>query len=231
MATSSLEIVFALFPKLTQLDFTGPFEVLRRVPGAKLHVASRAGGSITSDSGLVFANVERLADIPRCDLICVPGGAEVGGALGDAEYLAEVRRLARGARYVTSVCTGSLILAAAGLLEGKRAACHWAWRDLLAQSGAIADPGRVVRDGAVMTGGGVTAGIDFALSVVAEVAGEDVARAIQLSIEYDPRPPFSSGTPEQAPAHVLASVRERIALMYPERKAAMQAALEAMGKP
>jgi putative intracellular protease/amidase len=221
----SFIIVFALYPNLTQLDFTGPYEVLRRVPGAKVIVASRAGGEIASDSGLTFSRLTKLADIERCDLICVPGGGGMAGAMEDGEFMAHVARLGRAARYVTSVCTGSLILAAAGLIAGKRAACHWAWREMLAEAGAIPDDRRVVRDGALFTGGGVTAGIDFALTVAAELAGPEVAQAIQLSIEYAPAPPFNAGRPETAPPDVLAMVRQRIAAMYPERKAAMEAAL------
>jgi cyclohexyl-isocyanide hydratase len=218
-------IVFALYPNITQLDFTGPFEVLRRLPGAEVIVASRAGGTLTGDSGLTFAGLAKLSDVKRCDLICTVGGAGQAAAVLDADFVAELARLGRGARYITSVCTGSLILAAAGLIGGKRAACHWAWRDMLADAGAIPDAGRVVRDGNVITGGGVTAGIDFALTVAAEVAGPEVAQAIQLSIEYNPAPPFSAGSPETAPPAVLKLVRERIARMYPERKAAMEAAL------
>ena len=218
-------IVFALYPDITQLDFTGPFEVLRRMPSARLVVASKTGGELKADSGLVFGGLERLSGIERCDLICVPGGRGQAAAVGDQEFIAEVRRLGLGARYVTSVCTGSLILAAAGLIRGKRAACHWAWRELLADAGAIPDPARVVRDGNVISGGGVTAGIDFALTVVAELTGPEVAQAIQLSIEYDPAPPYDAGRPEKAPAQVLRLVRERIAGMYPERKAAMEAAI------
>src|SRR3954469_9145224 len=180
MAASPIRIVFALFPGVTQLDFTGPHQVLSRLPGAEVLLASRAGGAIETD-GITFAGLRRLRDIERCDIICVPGGfGTTDNAIADEEFLRELRRLASGARYVTSVCTGSLALGAAGLLHGKRAACHWAWRDLLAPFGAIADAGRVVRDGNIITGGGVTAGIDFALSVVAELAGPETAQAIQL---------------------------------------------------
>jgi cyclohexyl-isocyanide hydratase len=225
--TKTLEIVFALFPGLTQLDFTGPFEVLQRLPGARVRVASREGGSLTADSGLCFAGLERLADIASADVICVPGGHGLTQALGDSELLAHVRRLGLSARYVTSVCSGSLILAAAGLLQGRRAACHWSWRALLAEQGVAVESARVVRDGNVITGGGVTAGIDFALVLAAELAGEHVAQRIQLSIEYDPAPPFLAGNPDTAPAAVLAEVRERVALQYPERRAALLAALAA----
>src|SRR3954465_12267959 len=165
MATSPTVIVFALFPGVTQLDFTGPHQVLSRLPGAEVILASREGGAIETD-GITFAGLRRLSEIPRCDIVCVPGGFGVtDNAIQDEDFLREVRRLADGARYVTSVCTGSLVLGAAGLLRGKRAARHWAWRDMLALFGAIPDPARVVRDGNTVTGGGVTAGIDFALTL------------------------------------------------------------------
>jgi transcriptional regulator GlxA family with amidase domain len=224
---ASFTVVFALYPGITQLDFTGPFEVLRRLPGASIIVASEAGGRLEAGSGLAFADLRRLSDIERCDLICVPGGGGQAAAVLDEDFMAHVKRLALSARYVTSVCTGSLILAAAGLLKGKRAASHWAWCEMLADFGALPDPARVVRDGDTFTGGGVTAGIDFALTLAAEIAGPEVAQAIQLSIEYDPAPPFDAGRPERAPAPVLKAVQERIARMYPERKAAMEKALAA----
>ena len=211
--------VEALFPGLTQLDFTGPHTVLHRIPGAEMIVASAAGGPIASDGGLVFAGTVRLADIPRCDLLFVPGGVAATEAALDEAYLAELRRLAATARYVTSVCTGSLILGAAGLLAGKRAACHWAWRHLLPLFGAIPDPGRVVRDGDTITGGGVTAGIDFALVVAAEIAGAAEAQAIQLGLEYAPAPPFAAGRPETAPPEVLELVQRRNAAILPVRQA------------
>src|SRR5271155_4017708 len=174
---------------------------------------------------MVFAGVRRLADIAACDIICVPGGMGVtDNAIRDEAFLDELRRLAATARFVTSVCTGSLALGAAGLLRGKRAACHWAWRDLLAPFGATADPGRVVRDGNVITGGGVTAGIDFALSVVAELAGAETAQAIQLQIEYAPAPPFDAGCPETAPPAILAQVRERNAAIAARRREAVESA-------
>lgn len=221
-----LRIVFALYPQLTQLDFTGPFEVLQRLSGAIPIVASREGGALTADSGLSFTGLTRLADVPTADVICVPGGYGLTAALHDADYIAEVRRLGLSARYVTSVCTGSLILAAAGLLAGKRATCHWAWRPLLAAQGVLVEEARVVRDGNVITGGGVTAGIDFGLALAAEIAGEATAQRIQLAIEYDPAPPFDSGHPDRAPSAVLAEVRARVALQYPERQAAMRAAAQ-----
>ncbi len=229
MTASPVTIVFALFPKVTQLDFTGPHQVFSYLPGAEVLVASRTGVPIES-TGITFAGLRRLADIARCDVICVPGGLGVtDNAIGDEEFLHQVRRLAWDARFVTSVCTGSLVLGAAGLLRGKRAACHWAWRELLELFGAIPDPGRVVRDGNIITGGGVTAGIDFALTLVAEIAGPETAQAIQLQIEYAPAPPFDAGRPEAAPAAVLERVRERNAAVVPRRRAAVEAAAARLG--
>ena len=166
-------VIFALYPRVTQLDFTGPFEVFARLPGARCRLASVEGGQITGDGGIVFADVARLRDVPECALLCVPGGFGTVAAMEDQAYLAELQRLAATARYVTSVCTGSLLLAAAGLLVGKRAACHWAWRESLSVFGVTPDPARVVRDGNVITGGGVTAGIDMALTVMAEIRSEE----------------------------------------------------------
>ena len=220
MPDQTFRIVFAIFPRLTQLDFTGPFEVLARLPGAEAVVASRDGGAVVSDTGLEFGSTRALASVDRCDLLCVPGGPGVEAASIDREFLDEIARLAQGARYVTSVCNGSLLLGAAGLLRGKRAACHWAWRDLLPLFGAAPDAARVARDGCVITGGGVTAGIDFALTVAADIAGEQVARAIQLAIEYAPAPPFDCGRPETAGEELIAFVAPRFA----ERKARFAAA-------
>jgi transcriptional regulator GlxA family with amidase domain len=220
-----LSIVFALFPNVTQLDFTGPFEVLQRVPDTRISVASREGGTLRADSGLSFAGLARLSEIEACHVLCVPGGYGVTAALGDIEYLAQVRRLGQQARYLTSVCTGSLILAGAGLIQGKRAACHWAWRELLAQAGVLVQNERFVRDGNLITGGGVTAGIDFALVLAAELVGIEQAQAIQLAIEYAPSPPFSAGRPELAPPAVLQQVKARAAQQAIERKAALEAAL------
>lgn len=210
MSPPPFHIVFALFPGLTHLDFTGPHAFLSRIPGAQVHVASLEGGELEAEGGLVFGRTERLADIPACDLLCVPGGVDATAAALVAPYVAEVRRLGLSAHYVTSVCTGSLILGAAGLLEGRRAACHWGWRHLLPLFGATPDPARVVRDGHVITGGGVTAGIDFALTVLAEVAGDDFAQTVQLGLEYAPAPPFGAGRPETAPAAILGPYRTRL---------------------
>jgi cyclohexyl-isocyanide hydratase len=218
-------IVFALYPGVTQLDFTGPHEVFSSLSGASVILASVEGGAIEATGGMTFAGLRRLTEIPECDVVCVPGGrGSTDNAISDVVFLGELRRLAATAKFVTSVCTGSLVLGAAGLLRGKRAATHWAWRDLLAPFGAIADPARVVRDGNVITGGGVTAGIDFALSVVAELAGPETAQAIQLQIEYAPAPPFDAGAPETAPAAIVARVRERNATFAAQRRGAVELA-------
>jgi cyclohexyl-isocyanide hydratase len=225
MSERKLVIVFAIFPGVTQLDFTAPHEVFARLPGAEVIVASVAGGAIEG-GGLTFAGLTPLADIPDCDVVCVPGGLGVTEAIGDKAFIGELRRLAETAQFVTSVCTGSVALGAAGLLRGKRATSHWAWRDTLALFGAIPDPGHVVRDGNVITGGGVTAGIDFALTLVGEIAGSEVAQAIQLQIEYAPAPPFNAGRPEIAPREILARVREQNAATVERRRAAIEAAAD-----
>jgi transcriptional regulator GlxA family with amidase domain len=217
-------IVFAVFPDLTQLDFTGPYEVLSRLPRSRTIVASVPGGMIASERGLAFETT-RLADVETCNLICVPGGAGVNPMINDAAFIGELQRLAATATYVTSVCTGALLLGAAGLLKGKRATTHWAYHDILPTFGATPVAERVVRDGNVITGGGITAGIDFGLSVAAELAGDDVAQAIQLMLEYDPQPPFNAGSPDTAPAEVLARFRTQTAEnLKARREAAAQAA-------
>ena len=224
MQDQPIRIVFALFPGVTQLDFTGPHQVLSRLPGADVVIASRTGEPIEAD-GIVFGGLRRLADIDSCDVICVPGGAgATDNAIADEVFLAHVGRLAATARYITSVCTGSLVLGAAGLLRGRRAACHWAWRDLLELFGATPDPARVVRDGNIITGGGVTAGIDFALTLAAELIDAETAQTIQLALEYAPAPPFASGRPETAPEEILALVSARNARAASRRREQVAAA-------
>ena len=231
MTDAPFLIVEAVYSGMTQLDFTGPHTVFSRIPGARTIVASEPGGAIESDGGLVFAGTKRLADIERCDLLFVPGGMAATDVINDLAFMTEFKRLAAGARYLTSVCTGSIVLGAAGLLRGKRAACHWAWRDFLPLFGAIPDAGRVVRDGDIITGGGVTAGIDFGLVIAADLASESFAQAIQLGIEYAPAPPFDAGRPETAPAEVLALVQARNAQALPSRFAGAKAAAERMAFP
>ncbi len=224
-------IVFAIFPDVTHLDFTGPHQVLCRLPDTEIIVASATGEPITVDGGLTFSGLARLSSVPRCDVLCVPGGFGTTQAMEDPEFMTQVKRLAAGARYVTSVCTGSLILGAAGLLKGRRAACHWSSRELLPLFGAIPDESRVVRDGNVFTGGGVTAGIDFALVLAAELAGEETARLTQLYLEYAPEPPFASGRPETAEPELLKRARELMAVSAPSRRAAAERAAAALKMP
>src|ERR1700722_4690576 len=219
--SAEFDVVFALYPGVTQLDFTGPFEVFSRLPHARCTLASVAGGTIRGDGGITFAGVARLADITECALLCVPGGFGTVQALGDQSYIAALRRLGSKAQYVTSVCTGSLLLAAAGLLRGKKAACHWAWRDLLTELGVEPCADRVVRDGNVITGGGVTAGIDMALAVMAQIAGVDYAQTVQLAMEYAPEPPFDCGRPERARPDILVAARKRLDSIGAERAAAV----------
>jgi cyclohexyl-isocyanide hydratase len=224
MAEARFRIVEVIYEGMTQLDFTAPHTVFSRIPDAETIVASKAGGEVESDGGLRFAGTTRLADIDRCDLIFFPGGLATTRVINDVAFMAEATRLASSARYLTSVCTGSLILAATGLIKGRRAACHWAWRDLLKLFDVVPDPSRVARDGDVITGGGVTAGIDFALVVAAELAGEAFAQGLQLNLEYAPAPPFNAGRPETAPPEVLAAVLERMGAFLPKRTAEAEAA-------
>ncbi len=229
MTDAKFRILEVIYPGMTQLDFTGPHTIFSRLPGVETIVASLDGGAVESDGGLTFAGTRRLADIDRCDLLFFPGGFAVTEVINDPAFMAEVARLAPTARYLTSVCTGSLVLGAAGLLKGRRAACHWAWRDMLALFGAVPDAGRVVRDGDIITGGGVTAGIDFALTVAAELAGAEFAQGLQLGLEYAPAPPFDAGRPETAPPAVLAAVQANMGRLLPGRLAQVREAAARMG--
>jgi cyclohexyl-isocyanide hydratase len=231
MSLPPFRIVEVLFAGMTQLDFTGPHTVMSRIPGAEVIVASEPGGTINSDGGLWFARTRRMAEIDRCDLLFFPGGFGTTEVINDAAFMTEAKRLAGTARYLTSVCTGSLILGALGVLKGKRAACHWAWRDMLKLFGAVPDAGRVVRDGNIITGGGVTAGIDLALMVAAELAGDVVAQRLQLALEYAPAPPFNAGRPETAPPEVVAAVEAQMTKMMPKRMAEAKAAAARLSAP
>lgn len=218
------EIGLLVFPNIMQLDLTGPQEVLAQMPGAHVHLVWKTREPVRSSSGLLLAPTITYADCPQLDVVCVPGGSGMNALLTDAETLAFLRRQAQGARYVTSVCTGALVLGAAGLLQGRRAATHWMSMDLLRAFGATPVHERVVIDGNVITGGGVTAGIDFGLRLVAEMAGEPVARAIQLGIEYDPHPPFDSGHPRSADPVIVETARSLAATRQAERRAQVEKA-------
>jgi cyclohexyl-isocyanide hydratase len=208
---SPLQIGLLVFPHVTQLDLTGPVQVFSSVPGAKVHLIWKRIEPVPSDSVLTLTPTTTFADCPQLDVICVPGGFGTDELINDEEVLDFLRRQAAGARYVTSVCTGSLVLGAAGLLKGYRATTHWSAIEALALFGATPTRTRVCIDRNRITGGGVTAGIDFALTLVAMMVDRTTAEAIQLRLEYNPAPPFNSGSPETAPAEVLALMRERIA--------------------
>lgn len=218
-------IVFPIFDRVTHLDFTGPHQVFSYLPDARITVASLGGRDVEA-KGMVFGGLADLSKVESCDVLCLPGGAGVDAAMVDETFMREIRRLANGAKYLTSVCTGSLILGAAGLLRGKRATTHWAAHDLLAPLGAVPDKSRVVRDGNIITGGGVTAGIDFALVAVAEIFGSAVAESIELRMEYAPAPPYGVGRPDIAPADLLTRVRDSMGTVVNGHRAAVEKAAD-----
>jgi cyclohexyl-isocyanide hydratase len=218
-----------LFPNLTQLDLTGPYEVLTRLPGAETRLVSKNLDPVRSEQGLAILPDTTFADCPPLDLVLVPGGPGINPLLEDSEVLAFLRCAAAKARYVVGVCTGSLVLGAAGLLRGRRAGTHWMSRELLTAFGATPVAERVVVDGNIFTGGGVTAGIDVALAVAAEIGGRPAAEAIQLGIEYDPAPPFAAGSPETADPAVVAQVRERAAARQSDRAERVARAAKRLG--
>lgn len=213
-----------LFPQLTQLDLTGPFEVFHRLPGAQIHLVWKKTELVRSDSGLALAPTTTLDGCPPLDLVFVPGGYGQMAVMTDEAVIRFVADQGRRARWVTSVCTGAFVLGAAGLLEGYAATTHWAFRELLPRFGARLEDSRVVVDRNRITAGGVTAGIDFGLRVLAEVAGERHAKEVSLELEYDPEPPFRSGHPRVAAPEVLAAVRARFAERFDTRAQAMPAA-------
>ena len=196
-----------IFPKLTQLDMTGPYEVLARLPNTKVLLVAHSMAPVTTDRGMQIVPTATYADCPPLDVVMVPGGPGQQELMEDEAALDFLRRQAASTQYITSVCTGSLVLGAAGLLKGKRATSHWAAVDHLALLGAVPVREKVVVDGNIVTGAGVTSGIDFALTLAAILEGEAVAREIQLQIEYDPAPPFNSGSPATARRSSLSLVR------------------------
>ena len=214
-ATPQIGII--VFPRVTQLDFTGPLQVFSSIPGAKVHLIWKRIEPVTSDSVMAVTPTTTFADCPQLDVICVPGGIGTDDMVNDEEMLAFLKKQADGARYITSVCTGSLVLGAAGLLKGYRATTHWSQMEALAPFGAIPTNTRVCVDRNRLTGGGVTAGIDFALTLVSLMVNRKTAEAIQLRLEYNPAPPFNAGSPETAPPEVLALMRERMAPTQPAR--------------
>ena len=209
--SAPLQIGLVIFPKVTQLDMTGPLQVFSSLPGAKVHLIWKRIEPVASDAVLTLTPTTTFADCPQLDVICVPGGAGTDDMVNDSEMLDFLRRQADGAKYITSVCTGSLVLGAAGLLRGYCATTHWTAMEFLGEFGAVPTRSRVVVDRNRVTGGGVTAGIDFALTLVSILVDRPTAEAIQLRLEYNPAPPFNSGSPDTAPAEILALMKERIA--------------------
>jgi cyclohexyl-isocyanide hydratase len=219
------EIGLLVFPRVTQLDLTGPVQVFSSVPGAKVHLIWKRIEPVPSDSVLTLTPTITYADCPQLDVICVPGGFGTDELINDEETLNFLRRQAAGAKYVTSVCTGSLVLGAAGLLRGYRAATHWTAMEFLGAFGATPTKTRVCVDRNRITGGGVTAGIDFALTLVSIMVDRPTAEAIQLRLEYNPAPPFNAGSPDTAPPDILAVMKERIAPSQARRGEAIHRAV------
>ena len=202
-----IHIGFLLFPNVTQLDLTGPAQILSRVPNAKVHLLWKNLEPVMTDAGFEINPTSTFEDCPPLTVLCVPGGFGISDLLTDADTLAFLRQHGTNARYVTSVCNGSLVLGAAGLLKGYKAACHWMWRHYLPRFGAEPVAARVVRDRNRISGGGVTAGIDFGLTLAAELAGDEVAKTLQLAFEYDPMPPYDCGSPEKAGPDLVGRLR------------------------
>ena len=223
-----LRVVFLVYPNVTQLDLTGPAQVLSRLGDSIVDLVWKTRDPVQTDSGFALLPTATLDGAKAADILCVPGGFGCIDVMDDDEALDWVRSVGGDAQWVTSVCTGSLILGAAGLLQGYRATSHWAWRDDLKLFGAEPVAERVVFDRNRVTGGGVTAGIDFALALTARIRGERFAQAIQLGLEYDPHPPFNAGSPDAAGEELVEAVRERSNRMAPDRKERVPAAAERM---
>lgn len=228
--TAPTHIGFFVYPGVTQLDATGPAQVLARLPGAVVHWIWKTREPVPTDAGFALVPTDSFESCPALDVLCVPGGSGQATLMRDPPVLAFLRKQGESAKYVTSVCTGSLLLGAAGLLVGYESACHWAWRDLLRPFGATPKAERVVRDRNRVSGGGVTAGIDFGLALAAEIAGEETARLIQLSLEYDPQPPFDSGSPESAGPERVERFRRQIQPLYEERRALVEEAARSVSE-
>ncbi|HEY1221327.1 MAG: DJ-1/PfpI family protein [Bryobacteraceae bacterium] len=214
-----------LFPRLTQLDLTGPYEVFARMPDTRVHLVAHSLETVVSDYGLAIVPDTTFDDCPPLDVLFVPGGFGISDAIESRQTLAFLQQRAPAAKYVTSVCTGALVLGAAGLLVGYRATTHWLSLDLLPIVGAIPVSERIVIDRNRITGAGVTAGIDFGLAVAAQLFGADVARSIQLMLEYDPAPPFDSGSPRTASAALVSRITERCQKLQQDRKRLLTAAV------
>ncbi len=214
----TIRVGFLVFPGLQLLDLAGPYEIFSTLPDCEVHLFWKTREPLACSAGMFFQPTATLDYEPPVDVLCIPGGIGINGLLGDEECLSWVRRQASTAQFVTSVCTGALLLGAAGLLAGRRATTHWRYHDLLSKCGAIPVRERVVCDGKLITGGGVTAGIDFGLTLVKALRGETAAEEIQLAMEYAPEPPFQAGKPEDAPSSVLRAVQCRTEALHAERE-------------
>ncbi len=202
-----MQIAILIFEKLTALDAIGPYEVLRSVPGWEVKFVGLEKGPVRTDSGALGLSVDHtLEEVTDPDIVLVPGGEGNRPLMADERVLSWLRQVDQGTKWTTSVCTGSLVLGAAGLLDGKRATSHWLFLDALGKLGADAVGGRFVEDGKTITAAGVSAGIDMALHLVSRELGPELAQAVQLGIEYDPQPPFDSGSPDKAPKEVVEAV-------------------------
>ncbi len=206
-----MQIAILLFDDITVLDAVGPYEVLSRIPGATVTWVASTPGLKKAKGGLSLMADHHLDDVAHPQIILVPGGSGVDNVMKDPSVLQWIRTAHKTSLFTTAVCTGTLVLGAAGLLNGLRATTHWNYRERLAEFGAVAVSERVVRDGKIVTAAGVSAGIDMALRLVQWMAGDKAAQAIQLGIEYDPAPPFDSGSPEKAPPEVLEMVKKAYA--------------------
>lgn len=226
---SPLSVAFLVFPNITQLDMTGPAQILSRLGNTSIHLVWKNKQPVATDAGFNLLPSTSFDELTHVDILCVPGGLGTMDLIEDQETLDWVRKIGNTAQWVTSVCTGSLVLGAAGLLKGYKATSHWASRDQLAFFDAIPTNERIVIDRNRATGGGVTSGIDFALKLAAEIRGEAHARFIQLSIEYDPAPPFDSGTPEKATPGIRAAYWDLINANYPNRAERVKRAAQALG--
>lgn len=224
-----LQIGALLFEGIDQIDLTGPFEVLSRLPNSTYRIFGKGGAAVRDGRGLRLTPDAALTDAPQLDVLHIPGGFGQEGVMDDDAVLGWVRRQAQGARLVFSVCTGALICGAAGLLKGKRATTHWASVHLLPLFGAVPVNQRVVVDGSFVSAAGVTSGIDGALRVAAMLRGDDAAQTIQLAIEYAPEPPFASGTPETAPAAILASARQAVRAITAQREQTARRVAQRLG--
>lgn len=224
-----VSIAFLVFPNVTQLDLTGPAQVLSRLGNTTLNLVWKDKSPVPTDAGFPLLPTATFEEIDQADILCVPGGLGTMEIMQDQTVLAWLQKIAAKADWVTSVCTGSLVLGAAGLLKGYKSGCHWASIDQLSYFGAIPVRERIVEDRNRFSGGGVTSGIDFALALAARIRGEDFAKFIQLAIEYDPNPPFDAGSPDKVSPEILERYYKMIDAVVPDREAKVKAIAKSLG--